>query len=174
MWVKYYQLWWFQNVCKLVQLVLCLQQRTLLIFRFNLAIKTIKLQNNKKCEQFYVSLAETFDMFYEKTLCLHQLRTVSNAQELGHIDFVFFRTQVSPTGWLNQVSHEMPWNYVFIFCCASPSHAKHFSSWRLFKNPEHFCVLPASQSNTWTGAQNDRILKKQTFKKFFDRFRMHG
>ena len=61
-----------------------------------MAVKTIKLQNNKKkCEQFYVSLAETFDMFFEKTLCLHQLRTVPNAQELGHIDFVFFRTQVS-------------------------------------------------------------------------------
>ena len=47
-----------------------------LIFRVNLAVKTIKLQNNKKkCEQFYVSLAETFDMFYEKALFLHQLRT---------------------------------------------------------------------------------------------------
>ena len=35
-------------MCKLVQIVLCLQQRTLLIFRVNLAVKTIKLQNNKK------------------------------------------------------------------------------------------------------------------------------
>ena len=90
-------------------------------------------------------------MFYEKTLCLHQLSTVSNAQELGHTDFVFFCTQVSPTRWLNQVSHEMPWNYVFIFCCASLAHAKphcHFSSWRLFKNPERVFVFcqPAKQT----------------------------
>ena len=38
-----------------------------------------------------------FHKYYEQTLCLHQLSTVSNAQELGHIEFVFFRTQLSPT-----------------------------------------------------------------------------
>ena len=160
-------------MCKLVQLVLCLQQRTLLIFRVNLAVKTIKVKNKKwtilcKFDRniWYVLSKDFVPSPVEHCFKCSGIRTHR---------FCFLSHPSLPNKMIepSKPRNALKLCFYFLLCISLTCQTLFFLK-TVQKSRTCFCVLPASQANIWTGAQNDRILKKQTFTKFLDRFRMHG